>query len=717
MKRIHLLANLLFLPAVFTAAQQNYVYISGHVTDADLNVPIVADFAICSNPLPQECWASFFYYPDSLDYFTWHFVDMSYVPDGTLPDTWLWEFGDGTGSMDQNPTHTYSGEGIYTVCLTITDAENNCENTMCMELMIFNGPSDCENYFTYATNDGYTFAFSGSANSPNPVSYFWDFGDGTSGEGQEVTHAYPPDPPLFMYYTVCLTTVTIDSIGDSCMDVSCQEVWVGGQMDCFNYFNYYPEDSLTVTFSGEAYWGGMILDAATYTWDFGDGTTGDGQTVTHAYLPGGPDYYTVCLETIIVDPMTYDSCFAVSCMDVWLKGMPPIGCENYFTFEQTDTNTYNFYGEAYFNGLPFQADSYLWDFGDGTTGEGQSVTHMFGQADSLNYLVCLTTTWVMDSIPNDSCYVVSCQQIGGGGCEDLFTLTGQVIMGNTFADIGQVSLYLANPTGEMIPVAVQPVDSTGQFFFAQVCAGDYYLLAELLQGSAGYGNYLPTYFEDAITWTDADMITLGEPENPYNINLVPAGDYNQGAGEINGMVNASYGLFRDGEPVTGIEIILMDQDEEAIEYDYSSELGGFDFSSLGWGTYKVHAEVPGKLTDPAWITLDEQHPLVTVEFTITQTEVYNTLSIGEPDQVVLSVGEVYPNPVSDIATLPVALTRPARLRVSICNQLGQEVWNSYESYDAGNHLIPLDISHLKKGVYILNVSNGEIGRIYKKIIK
>lgn len=784
MKRIHLLVILLFLPAMYTVAQQNIIPVSGQVTDVDLSIPvcnhmvyaalndslgfyefltdeegyygdtifintllaesvmiytfdcnymmhdtlvtdlsgpIVANFAICTQTLPPDCQATFFYYPDSLDYFTWHFVDMSYLPDGTIPDSWFWDFGDGTASSEQNPTHTYSGEGIYMVCLTITNTETDCENTMCMELMVPGGPSECENFFTFFTNDGYTFSFTGSVNAPNPVSYFWDFGDGTSGEGQNVTHSYPPDPPIFMYYNVCLTTFTTDSTGDSCMDVSCQEVWVGGNpMDCFNFFNYYLEDSLTVNFYGEAYWGGMLMDATAYTWDFGDGTTGEGQTVTHAYPPGGSEYYMVCLETMITDPVTYDTCMAVSCMDVWLKEVPPppVGCENYFTFEQADTNTYNFYGEALFNGMPFTADSYFWDFGDGTTGEGQTVTHSYPESDSVGFLVCLTTTWVMDSTLNDSCYAVSCQQIGGsGGCEDQYTLTGQVIMGNTFADIGQVSLFLANPSGEMMLLAIQPIDSIGHFFFTQVCEGTYYLLAELTEGSSGFGNFLPTYYIDAVTWTEADMITLGEPFNPYVIYLVPAGDYNPGAGEINGSVNASYGLFRDGEPVTGIEIILMDQDEEAIEYAYSTDLGSFEFPSLEWGTYKVHAEVPGKVTDPAWITLDEEHPLVTVEFTITQTEVYNTLTVEDHSPRLVSVGEVYPNPVSDVAALPVRLAEKAPLSVAIYDQLGQLVWGSYETYDAGDHLINLNICNLQNGVYILSVGNDTIGTVIKKIVK
>ncbi|WP_292381693.1 PKD domain-containing protein [Methanosarcina sp. UBA289] len=35
---------------------------------------------------------------------------------------WVWDFGDGSGSTKQNPTHTYSSAGIYTVSLTVSNS-------------------------------------------------------------------------------------------------------------------------------------------------------------------------------------------------------------------------------------------------------------------------------------------------------------------------------------------------------------------------------------------------------------------------------------------------------------------------------------------------------------------------------------------------------------------------------------------------------------------
>jgi PKD repeat protein len=60
--------------------------------------------------------------------FTWfdsgtttvEFGDRSFDDDGRIV-AWRWDFGDGTGSADQNPVHAYAAPGSYQVTLTVTD--------------------------------------------------------------------------------------------------------------------------------------------------------------------------------------------------------------------------------------------------------------------------------------------------------------------------------------------------------------------------------------------------------------------------------------------------------------------------------------------------------------------------------------------------------------------------------------------------------------------
>ncbi|MCG2590732.1 S8 family serine peptidase [Rhodohalobacter sulfatireducens] len=56
----------------------------------------------------------------SSDFLNVQFTDQSTDSDGSITG-WSWDFGDGATSGTQNPTHTYSQAGTYTVTLTVTD--------------------------------------------------------------------------------------------------------------------------------------------------------------------------------------------------------------------------------------------------------------------------------------------------------------------------------------------------------------------------------------------------------------------------------------------------------------------------------------------------------------------------------------------------------------------------------------------------------------------
>ena len=45
--------------------------------------------------------------------------------EGTSPYEYEWDFGDGSSSTDQNPTHSYSEDGTYAVSLMVYDADGN----------------------------------------------------------------------------------------------------------------------------------------------------------------------------------------------------------------------------------------------------------------------------------------------------------------------------------------------------------------------------------------------------------------------------------------------------------------------------------------------------------------------------------------------------------------------------------------------------------------
>jgi hypothetical protein len=91
-------------------------YANSTVTNAPLTVSF-DDLTVESLDSPPAPVADFSWSqtPDPL---TYSFTDESTGG----PSEWLWEFGDGDTSTEQNPTHPYLAEGTYTVTLTATNA-------------------------------------------------------------------------------------------------------------------------------------------------------------------------------------------------------------------------------------------------------------------------------------------------------------------------------------------------------------------------------------------------------------------------------------------------------------------------------------------------------------------------------------------------------------------------------------------------------------------
>lgn len=67
---------------------------------------------------------------DTLNHRTIGFVDLSYME----PTQWEWDFDDGSRSSEQYPVHTYDNNGIYNVCLTVSN--DNSSDTFCKVIQL-----------------------------------------------------------------------------------------------------------------------------------------------------------------------------------------------------------------------------------------------------------------------------------------------------------------------------------------------------------------------------------------------------------------------------------------------------------------------------------------------------------------------------------------------------------------------------------------------------
>jgi len=52
------------------------------------------------------------------------------------PDSWLWGFGDGATSTDQNPSHTFAAIGEYNICLFVQEDDDGCSKSYCRKISV-----------------------------------------------------------------------------------------------------------------------------------------------------------------------------------------------------------------------------------------------------------------------------------------------------------------------------------------------------------------------------------------------------------------------------------------------------------------------------------------------------------------------------------------------------------------------------------------------------
>lgn len=152
-------------------------------------------------------------------------------PDGTIT-SYAWDFGDGATGRGRTVSHTYARSGFYSVSLTVTDNDGKT-HTVRQQVKAGNVPPSA----AISANNCIaqpTCTFDGSASSDPeglPLSYTWDFGDGTGATGVRVTHTYPSRDAR---YTVVLTvTDSRNQTGTARKVVECRKFFNSAQ--CFSF--------------------------------------------------------------------------------------------------------------------------------------------------------------------------------------------------------------------------------------------------------------------------------------------------------------------------------------------------------------------------------------------------------------------------------------------------------------------------------------------------
>jgi PKD repeat protein len=722
------------------------------------------------------CQANFTYYPDSVSSLpnSIKFVDLS----SGNPTQWYWDFGDpASGTMNastiQNPTHQYTAVGTYMARLIISG--NNCSDTIVTPILVGQNVG-CQAFYTYAPVPGASpnvFQFTDASVTQGPVSWFWNFDDGTVSTEQNPMHTFPAGPVIDPYF-VCLTITSSDSI---CINTLCLPV-IPQYQGCQAEFDALPAPNalLTMNFNDQSQ--GAIW---TWTWDFGDGTTQtvfspDNPDVSHTYQ--APGFYTVCL-TIQGD---FGFCNSTFCELVAVYDSMP-GCQAQYTYYADPTS-----GTA--NAITFidlsigNPTQWYWEFGDPASGLAnvsaeQNPVHAFSAPG--NYYVCLT-------IGGPNCQSVWCGNVEVGPvtfCVNYFTYTqiGQSVnfegfmvngvselygwdFGDNELGTGQniVHTYSAQGTYFVTLTTMDPAtgctysssqvisvgDSTiwGQVY-GQVLAGNFpltqglvfifsldtnnnylpYVDISVIDSSGVYyfpmvpqGNYfiyaipfengyLPTYYGNTLNWQNATFVQLGTPNNPYNINLIQSSGYQGGNGTIGGQVIEEGDI--SATMIDKVTMLLKDESGNTILYSQVDAAGNFTFPQLAYGIYYLYAELAGCETEAIQVIISEANPTSMVMLTLSGNSILRIYN----KHIALDAGVVYPNPVKTDAQITVILNVATELNIELYSMTGQLIYTKTEPVNVGETTVLIQASQIPDGIYMLKMYTEDGLMLTRKLIK
>lgn len=293
------------------------------------------------------------------------FTDESSVTSGSI-STWDWDFGGGSTSAQQHPSHTFVSGINQTVTLTVTTAAG-CSNTLTQTINLHPEPVADFQALAGCANTPVSFTDLSAISSGNITNWDWDFGDGNSSSLQNPTNQYASAS----VYNVTLT-VTSDF---GCSNVISQQVSTSALIadftvtsGCLNAPTQFTDQSVLN--------GGTITN---WSWDFGDGTTSNLQDPSHVYTSMGN--FTVNL-TVTSDA----GCTNTVSQQVTVNADPvanfdAVGACSGTAVPFTDLSTIN----------PGSISNWNWNFGDGSSSSVQNPSHVYMSGGMFNVTLEVTS--------------------------------------------------------------------------------------------------------------------------------------------------------------------------------------------------------------------------------------------------------------------------------------------------------------------------------------
>jgi PKD repeat protein len=295
-------------------------------------------------------------------------------PDGSIA-TYTWDFGDGNSATGVQVRHRYTQAGKHKVTLRVTDQTDLKNNwaTDALFVIVNNTPVAriAEIPMPQCVGEPVQFSGKGSFDPDGTIQkYVWDFGDGSTAQGLEAEHAYKMPGSYHVALVVDDGSGVLNSTNEATVTATINSPPMAeAGPDCL----VCPGDKVPFDGSECVDRDGVIQE---YVWSFGDGLTGEGKRLAHAYAQPG-QYQAV----LTIRDNSGTNCDAAQGTRIVHVNAPPVA--------DAGPDMEAFYGGAYdvvhFDGTGSHDQNgdpltFHWDFGDGTVGIGPKVSHVYKRA-------------------------------------------------------------------------------------------------------------------------------------------------------------------------------------------------------------------------------------------------------------------------------------------------------------------------------------------------
>ncbi len=310
-------------------------------------------------------------------------VQFTYTgSEGNGINSYSWDFGDGGQSSEENPSYQYLNPGLFTVSVTVVDADGDQDVAVKNEyITVIEDLEPIADFIADATqviqNGFLDFTYTGTEGN-GIESYSWNFGDGSElSTERNPTHQFT-EAGIF---TVSVTVV--DSDGDESTETKVDYITVDDDLEPIADFTsdfqtVFAGEIIQFTFTGEE-----GNSPAIFWWDFGDGSTSEERNPYYQYT--NPGFHTV---TLVVEDSDGDKDELIS-MD-YLEVLEDLFPFTHFMADPTDAYTGDLIQFSFLGDEGNGPAEFFYEFGDGSTSTEQNPIHSYNVAGI--YSVILTVT-------------------------------------------------------------------------------------------------------------------------------------------------------------------------------------------------------------------------------------------------------------------------------------------------------------------------------------